>query len=503
MISIDGESLTLDQIAQVALGYETVQLSEPARNRVLESRSVIERTLEADAPIYGVTTGFGKLSDIPIPHNELRQLQVNLLRSHACGVGDLLPEPEVRAAILLRANSLAKGYSGVRAEVIDALLNLLNRRVVPIVPSRGSVGASGDLAPSAHVALVLIGEGEAAYRGERLHGSIALQRADLFPIELQAKEGLSLLNGTQFMAALGCLALLRADNLVNTADVAAALSLEVLLGSVVADDTRIHHVRPHPGQQKTAENIRRMLRNSAIVESHKNCGRIQDAYSLRCVPQVHGAVRDTLVHIRNVMAIEINSATDNPLVFADENVILAGGNFHGAPLGYACDYASIALTDLASISERRLERLVNPDLSGLPAFLSPHAGLSSGYMMLQVMVASLVSENKILAHPASVDSIPTSGGKEDHVSMGMTAALKLRSIVENLEIVLAGEILAACQAMEFRKPLEPGEGTRKAYALVREVVPSLGNDREASSDIETLRNLIRRNLFSNLVCEEP
>jgi histidine ammonia-lyase len=298
------------------------------------------------------------------------------------------------------------------------------------------------------------------------------------------------------MAAVGGLAIVRAGNLLDTADVSASLALEVLLGSVAADDMRIHEVRPHPGQNKTAANIRRLLRGSAIVESHRDCGRIQDAYSLRCVPQVHGAVRDALEHIREVLSREINSATDNPLVFPEGDAILAGGNFHGAPLGYSFDYAAIALSDLASISERRLERLVNPDLSGLPAFLIPHPGLSSGYMMLQVTVASLVSENKILAHPASVDSIPTSANKEDHVSMGMTSALKLRSIVDNLEIVLAGEILAACQAMEFRKPLEPGEGTRKAYSLVRQVIPPLENDREISPDLAILRDLIHRNCFA-------
>jgi histidine ammonia-lyase len=486
-------------MARVALEGEPVELAEEARRRARASREVIDRALDSNSPIYGVTTGFGKLSDIRIPHDEIRQLQVNLLRSHACGVGDALTEPDVRAAILLRANSLAKGYSGVRPEIIDSLINILNRGVVPVVPSRGSVGASGDLAPSAHMALVLIGEGEALYRGERLPGSAALERAGIAPVHLEAKEGLSLLNGTQFMAAVGGLSLVRALNLLDTADVAASLSLEVLLGSVVADDVRIHQVRPHPGQQKTAAHISRMLRNSAIVESHKNCGRLQDAYSLRCVPQVHGAVRDALEHVREVLAREINSATDNPLVFADGNAILAGGNFHGAPLGYVCDYAAIALADLASISERRIERLVNPDLSGLPAFLTPRPGLSSGYMMLQVMVASLVGENKILAHPASVDSIPTSANKEDHVSMGMTAALKLRSVLDNLEIVLAGELLAACQAMEFRKPLEPGEGTGKAYALVRQAVAPLENDRQISPDIQTVCGLIRHNRFADLL----
>jgi len=496
MVEIDGQSLTLEQMAQVALEREPVRLAEEARERALAGRAVIERALDSGSPIYGVTTGFGKLSDIRIPHDQIRQLQVNLLRSHACGVGDPLPEPEVRAAILLRANSLAKGYSGVRPEVIESLIEILNRNIVPVVPSRGSVGASGDLAPSAHMALVLIGEGKADYQGERLPGAMALRRAGMVPLELQAKEGLSLLNGTQFMASAGGLAIVRAGILMDTADVAASLSLEVLLGSVAADDMRIHQVRPHPGQNKTAANIRLLLRNSAIVESHRDCGRIQDAYSLRCVPQVHGAVRDALEHIREVLSREINSATDNPLVFPEGDAILAGGNFHGAPLGYACDYAAIALADLANISERRLERLVNPDLSGLPAFLTPRPGLSSGYMMLQVTVASLVSENKILAHPASVDSIPTSANKEDHVSMGMTAALKLRSIVDNLEIVLAGEILAACQAMEFRKPLEPGEGTGKAYSLVRQVIPPLENDREISHDLAILRDMIHQNCFA-------
>lgn len=499
MIYIDGESLTLEMMMRAAFDREPVCMDESARSRVISSRAVIDRALDSNAPIYGVTTGFGKLSDIRIPHHDIRQLQINLLRSHACGVGDPLTEPEVRAAMLLRANSLAKGYSGVRPEVIDSLLDILNKGVVPVVPSKGSVGASGDLAPSAHMALVMIGEGEAYYQGERVPGAIALQRAGIPALELQAKEGLSLLNGTQFMAAVGGLSLVCAENLVETADVAASLSLEVLLGSVVADDLRIHQVRPHPGQKTTASHISNMLRNSGIVESHKNCGKLQDAYSLRCVPQVHGAVRDALTHVREVISREINSATDNPLVFTEDNAILAGGNFHGAPIGYACDYAAIALADLASISERRLERLVNPDLSELPAFLTPHPGLSSGYMMLQVMVASLVSENKILSHPASVDSIPTSGDKEDHVSMGMTAALKLRSIVENLEIALAGEILAACQAMEFRKPLVPGEGTRKAYALVRHHVPPLETDRQVTPDLATVRSLIRKNQFADLL----
>ncbi len=498
MILIDGESLSLDVVTRIALEGEEVGLSSDARARVSACRAVIERALNADTVIYGVTTGFGKLSDVRIPYDKLRELQVNLLRSHACGVGEPLPEHEVRAALLMRANSLAKGFSGVRTEIIELLLDMLNRGVHPVVPSRGSCGASGDLAPSAHMSLVLIGEGEATYRSEPLPGAEAMRRAGLTPLRLEAKEGLSLLNGTQFMLATGGLALERAHRLVETADVAGALSLDALLGTPAAADPRIQDVRPHPGQRKTAARLRALLRGSEIVASHRDCGRLQDAYSLRCIPQVHGAVRDALDHALTVLAREMNSATDNPLVFPEDDAILSGGNFHGAPLGYAYDYAALVLADLASISERRLERLVNPDLSGLPAFLIREPGVSSGYMMLQVTVAALVSENKILAHPASVDSVPTSANKEDHVSMGMTAALKLRDVVDNAEIALAAEILAACQALEFRKPLQPGAGTGRAYALVREFVPPLERDRPVSPDIEAVRRLIRagRLIFS-------
>jgi histidine ammonia-lyase len=502
VIVIDGNSLSLEVIACVAHDDASIALSPEARARVAASRRVIDRALEKNAVIYGVTTGFGKLSDIRIPPDELQQLQINLLRSHASGVGKLLEPPEVRAALLLRANTLAKGFSGVRPQVIETLIEMLNRRVHPVVPSRGSVGASGDLAPSAHMALVLIGAGEAMYQDERLPGADAMRRAGIALLELQAKEGLALLNGTQFMAAVGGLALNRALILIETADVAGSLSLEVLLGTPAASDARIQSLRPHPGQQQTAANILRMLRGSEIVESHKDCGRLQDAYSLRCIPQVHGAVRDALAHVREILEREINSATDNPLVIPEDGEILSGGNFHGAPLAYALDYAALALADLASISERRLERLVNPDLSGLPPFLSRSPGLSSGYMMLQVMAAALVSENKILAHPASVDSIPTSANKEDHVSMGMTSALKLKSLVDNVAIVIASEILAACQAMEFRKPLEPGEGTRRALALVREHVSPLDNDREISPDVEIIGRLIREKQFSRLLVDD-
>jgi histidine ammonia-lyase len=483
----------------VALFNHAVELPTEARERVAACRAVVDAALDRDTVIYGVTTGFGKLSDVRIPHERLEELQVNLLRSHACGVGEFLREPEVRAALLLRANSLAKGFSGVRPEIVEFLLEMLNRGVHPLVPSRGSCGASGDLAPSAHMALVLLGEGSAYYRSSRMPGREALQRAGLEPLRLQPKEGLSLLNGTQFMLAVGGLAVQRALNLVETADVSGSLALEALLGTPVASDPRIQEVRPHPGQRRSAANVLRMLRGSEIVESHRDCGRLQDAYSLRCIPQVHGAVRDSLDHVRAVLEREINSATDNPLVFPQNGAILSGGNFHGAPLGYVLDYAAITLADLASISERRIERLVNPDLSGLPAFLIPQPGLSSGYMMLQVMVASLVSENKVLAHPASVDSIPTSANKEDHVSMGMTAALKLRAVVDNVETVLASELLAASQGLEFRKPLKPGEGCMKAYALVREAVPPLDRDREIAPDVQTLERLIRDGSFASIL----
>jgi histidine ammonia-lyase len=502
MVVIDGNSLSLELMAQVAWDNAPVALVPGVRERVAFSRRVIERALKNGAAVYGVTTGFGKLSDIQIPLDQLEQLQINLVRSHASGVGQPLDPSEVRAALLLRANTLAKGFSGVRPQVVEALIEMLNRGVHPVVPARGSVGASGDLAPSAHMALVLIGAGEAIYQDERLPGAEAMRRAGIAPLGLQAKEGLALLNGTQFMAAVGGLAIHRARTLVETADVAGSLSLEVLLGTPVASDPRIQSLRPHPGQQRTAANIRRMLKASAIVESHTDCDRLQDAYSLRCIPQVHGAVRDALAHVCAVLEREFNSATDNPLVIPEEDEILSGGNFHGAPVAHALDYAAVALADLANISERRLERLVNPDLSGLPPFLSRNPGLSSGYMMLQVTAAALVSENKILAHPASVDSIPTSANKEDHVSMGMHSALKLRSLVDNVTFVLAGEILAACQAMEFRKPLEPGEGTRRAYALVRENVPALDNDREVAPDLERIARMIKEKHFSRLLIEE-
>jgi histidine ammonia-lyase len=478
-----------------------VGLSPSAFARVDASRELIESILEKEVAIYGVNTGFGKLSDVRIPGNHLSELQVNLLRSHACGLGKPLSEAEVRAMLLLRANVLAKGFSGVRRAVIEMLANLLNREIHPVVPEKGSVGASGDLAPLAHLALVLIGEGEALYHGERMSGGEALRRAELSPLRLEAKEGLALLNGTQGMTAVASLALYDAQRLVRMADVAGAMSLEALRGTPSAFDPRIQEARPHRGQSAAARHLMELLERSEIRESHRtNDSRIQDAYCLRCMPQVHGAVRDALDHAMSIVEIETGSATDNPLVFAASNEVLSGGNFHGAPLSYAFDYAAIALTDLASICERRIDRLINPDINeGLPPFLSSQAGLSSGYMIAHVAAAALLNECKVLAHPASVDSVPTSGGKEDHVSMGMNAALKMRQIVENAEQILAIELLCAAQGLDYRKPLKPGKQIEQVLAGIRKIVPPLEADRPPATDINQLVQAIREDLFDAAV----
>jgi histidine ammonia-lyase len=461
------------------------------------SRQLIETILESGAAVYGVNTGFGKLSDVRIPGEHLSELQVNLVRSHACGLGRPLPEATVRAMLLMRANVLARGFSGVRRDVIEMLTSLLNRGVHPVVPEKGSVGASGDLAPLAHLALVLIGEGEAFYRGERMSGGEALRRAELTPLRLGAKEGLALLNGTQGMTAVASLALYEAQRLVRIADVAGAMSLEALRGTPSAFDPRIQEARPHRGQARAARHLTALLDRSEIRESHRaNDPRIQDAYCLRCMPQVHGAVRDALDHVTSIVEIETGSATDNPLVFAESGDVLSGGNFHGAPLSYGFDYAAIALTDLASICERRIDRLINPDINeGLPPFLSSEAGLSSGYMMAHVAAAALLNECKVLSHPASVDSVPTSGGKEDHVSMGMNGALKMRQIVENVEMVLAIELLCAAQGLDYRKPLKPGEQIEQVLEAIRKIVPALEADRPPATDINQLVQAIHEGLF--------
>jgi histidine ammonia-lyase len=492
-VELTGQPLSLSEIARVAHGGVSIEVSRSAHAAIQASRKVIEEIVARGGVVYGVSTGFGKLSDVHVPAGELRQLQLNLVRSHACGIGQPLSAPEVRAMILLRANVLALGLSGIRLEVIELLCELNNRGVVPVIPEKGSVGASGDLAPLAHLSLTLIGEGEAFYRGARMGSADALKRAGLQPVALEAKEGLALLNGTQAMHAVGGLALWRAKRLARVADIAGAMTLEALKGTPAAFDARIHEARPHPGQKAVAEHLRHLLRDSEIRKSHlANDPRVQDAYSLRCMPQVHGAVRDALEHCENVLEIESASATDNPLVFAESGDVLSGGNFHGAPLALALDYAAIALTDLMSISERRTDRLVNPDSSeGLPPFLTPHAGTHSGFMILHVAAVALLNEAKVLAHPASIDNLPTSGGKEDHVSMGMTAALKLRTIVENAEHLLAIELLAAAEGLEFRRPLKSGLGVEQAYERVRKLSPAVDVDRSMSPDIALVAAAIR------------
>jgi histidine ammonia-lyase len=501
MLQLNGQQLTLQQIADVVQGKYAVTLAAEARQRVEEARRVVEQIVAQKRTVYGVNTGFGKLSDVSIDQADLRQLQLNLVRSHSCGLGDPLSEQEARAMLLLRANVLATGFSGARPLVIETLIAMLERGVTPVIPEKGSVGASGDLAPLAHLALAAIGEGDAFYKGERLPGAVAMERAQIEPLQLEVKEGLALLNGTQAMGAVGALALHRADKLTRLADVAGAMALEALRGTPVAFDERIHTARPHAAQVAVAAHLRELLADSEIRNSHvENDPRVQDAYSLRCMPQVHGAVRTALAHAADVVQIESGSATDNPLVFSETGEVLSGGNFHGAPLALVFDYAAIALTDLISITERRIDRLVNPDANeGLPPFLTSHPGISSGFMMLQVSAVALLNEAKVLAHPASVDNVPTDGGKEDHVSMGMTSATKLRSIVNLAEMVTAIELLTAAQALDYRAPLAPGRGVKQAYRIVRSLVEPLKEDRSMAPDIEKLRAAIVKGDFDSLL----
>ncbi len=502
VLLLDGSPLTLEQIHRVSQSLTPVALAPVARERIQASRAVIESILTAGRTMYGVNTGFGKLADVSIAREKLAQLQTNLVRSHACGLGDPLSESESRAMLLLRANVLAKGFSGVRVELVELLIAMLNAGVHPVIPARGSVGASGDLAPLAHLALVVIGEGEAIVDGQRQPGAEALRSAGLQPIALAAKEGLALLNGTQAMTAVGAASVLRAQRLTHLANVAGAMTLEALKGTPVAFDERIHAARPHAGQLQAAAHLSALVQESEIRDSHRTDDpRVQDAYCLRCMPQVHGAVLGVLAHARQVLETESGSATDNPLVFSDgaSGDVLSGGNFHGAPLSYVFDYACIALTDLASISERRIDRLVNPDINeGLPAFLCADAGLSSGYMIAHVTAAALLNECKVLAHPSSTDSVPTSGGKEDHVSMGMTGALKLRRIVDNLEWILAIELLCAAQGLDYRLPLKPAKKLQQAHALIRSRIAHLDEDREPHNDIRTLAAMIHIGDFEGI-----
>jgi len=490
MIHLDGNSLTLDDLAAIVFDHAPVSLTPDARARVNAARTVVDTFAQGDQPAYGINTGFGNFAEVRIPAESLAELQVNLLRSHAAGVGDPLPVPVVRATIALRANVLAKGFSGIRLETLDRLLDLLNHAVHPVVPSRGSVGASGDLAPLAHLALVLIGEGEAWHDDRRVSGADALARAGLAPIVLAPKEGLALINGTQPSTAVLGLALRSALRLVRVADIAAALSIDGLQGSTRPFDPRIHDARGMAGQSVSAENLRTLMEGSAINAAHANCGRVQDAYSMRCAPQVHGTARDAVQFALQTFGAEANAATDNPMVFAESGEIVSGGNFHGAPVALAADVLAIGLTHLATISERRSDRLVNPASSGLPAFLTRHGGLQSGLMMAHVTAAALTSELKTLAHPASVDTIPTSGNKEDHVSMSMAAALKADRAVTLTRDVLAIEILCACQAIDLLDGLATSAPLARVHALVRTHVATLTSDRPPSHDIHEISRLI-------------
>jgi histidine ammonia-lyase len=502
---LTGRDLTRQDFADVVLGGRHVGLHPDARRAMTASRRVVERMIREKRVVYAVTTGVGSLSTEHIDPAQARQLQVNVVRSHCCGVGDPLSIPETRGLLLLRANTLAAGLSGIRPLVAELLCGMLNRQVHPVVPSRGSVGASGDLAPLAHVAVTLIGEGEVTVdpdfgaRARPRAAGAALRRAGLKPLVLEAKEGISLVNGTQAMLSLGLLALRQAEILADTADVAGSLSLDALRGSPVAFDERLQRARPHPGQIESARNLERLNRGSNIRDSHRDCGRVQDAYSLRCMPQVHGAVRDALAFARRTLEIEMNSATDNPIVFAEDGEVLSGGNFHGQPVATALDLMAIALTQLGGISERRTDRMVNPLTSELPPFLAGAPGIESGLMMVQVTAAALASENKVLAHPASVDSIPTSGNKEDYVSMGMAAALKLKPVVANAASILAIELLTATHALDRLAPLKTGALAEKARIRVRRVASALKEDRPHAPDIAAVTEQVLGGEYAEVV----
>lgn len=492
MIDLDGNSLTIDEVVRVARHFEPVVMSAEGRRQVQASRAVVEKLLASEQPVYGISTGFGDLSSIWISPAEREKLQRNLILSHAAGVGEYLPEDVVRAAMLLRANSLVKGFSGIRAETLDMLIALLNQRVYPAVPSKGSVGASGDLSPLSHIALVLMGEGKGFVDGKLVSGKEALQAAGLQPIALAGKEGLALINGTQIMTAIGALVWADAVILMKAADIAAAMSLEALRGTRTAFDERISRVRPHPGQLATCGNMLRLTAESEIIASHTHCDKVQDAYSLRCIPQVHGASKDALMRTLETLNIEMNAATDNPLIFPDTGEVISGGNFHGQPVALVMDYVKTALAEIGSIAERRVNRMLDAHLSDLPPFLTAYPGVDSGLMITQYTAAALVSENKVLAHPACVDSIPTSANQEDHVSMGTIAARQAREILENVRHVVAIEMLVAAQGLDFLRPLLPGIGVRAAYEAIRLEVPHLDEDRVPAEDIATVYRLLVR-----------
>ena len=490
VVEVDGESLTIEDVILVARHNEQAELAESARKKIHKSRNVVESAISAGRTVYGVNTGFGSLANVSISVDDVAKLQVNIIRSHSAGVGPPFSKEVVRAIMLLRANALAKGFSGVRIEIIETLLQMLNRGVIPVVPQQGSVGASGDLAPLAHMVLVMMGEGTAYYGDDKGDGKTALMVAGIDPITLQAKEGVALINGTQPMTAVGLLAIHDAMTLVHDASVAAAMSLEALKGTRVAFDERIHAIRAHEGQQDVAKALRAILSDSEINQSHADCGRVQDAYSLRCIPQILGASLDTIRYVRSVLETEINSATDNPLVFPEGGDILSGGNFHGQPIALVMDFLTIALSEIGNVSERRINRLVDPKLSGLPPFLTKESGLESGMMIAQYTAAALASENKSLSHPASVDSIPTSAGQEDHVSMGTIAARKAMMVLENVKNIIAIEYMCAAQGLDLLSPLKPSDSLARAHAAIREKVPILEDDRELSPDIMQIRELM-------------
>ncbi|WP_457552315.1 histidine ammonia-lyase [Desulfobacula sp.] len=489
-IVLQGDGFLLEDLVKIARNNVGIQISPKAESRINKARNLIDRWVKEGERIYGVTTGFGALSEVTISYEDTKKLQKNILFSHAAGIGKYLEDDVVRAMIALRVNDFCRGNSGLRLETIEKLAQILNAGIVPVIPEKGSVGASGDLVPMAHLALVLIGEGEAFVDGKKMSGAKALKEKSIEPLVLEAGEGLALINGTQFMIALGSLALHDALNLCKHADIAASMSLETLMGTRSAFDPRIHKARPHIGQIKAANNMLRLTENSDIISSHKDCSRVQDAYTLRCSPQVHGASWDAFAYVENVIRVEMNSSTENPLIFPESEEFLSGGNFHGQPLALACDFLGIAIAELANISERRIERLVNPQLSGLPAFLVEDGGLNSGFMIAQYAAASLVSENKVLAHPASVDSIPTSANKEDHVSMGSIAARKCRDIVANTEEVIAIELLCAAQGIDLFTNIKAGNGTLAAYEVIRSRVSYMKEDRILSTDIAKVKELL-------------
>ena len=500
-ILVDGESLRLEDFIRVVKHGWKVKIAPGVKEKVNRSREFIDRAIGSRSVIYGITTGFGDLAKVMIPPDKIRELQRNLIRSHASGVGDPFPPEIVKGAMLLRLNTLAKGYSGVRYELLEFLAEMINRDICPYVPKKGSVGASGDLAPLAHIALAMMGEGEVFYKGKLTSASLALKEELLPPMVFDAKEGLALINGTSMMASIGGVALHEALRILKIADISLSLSLEALKGIPDAFDPRIHALRPHPGQMECARNVLKLIDGSEIIYLHPSKERPQDAYSLRCAPQVHGASRDAISFFKLLLEREFNSVTDNPLVFPDDGKILSGGNFHGEPLAIGMDLVTIALSEVASISERRIARLVDGHLSGLPDFLIFSRGLNSGFMIPQYVAAALVSENKILSSPASVDSIPTSANQEDHVSMGMNSALKLLNVIDNVYKVLSIEVLLSCQGIDFRKPLKPGRGTSRAYSLIREEVPFLMEDAPLYVEISKVEKILREDRFLSFVEE--